>query len=350
MDAPGSSGSTRGARWRLLTPAHTPGGVGLLQLEAFDAAVLDEALRALGLGEIPVGALVVRDLLGVDRGVVARWTPTCVHLMPHGGVAIVRSLADALRARGLAERTTDDPRADFPEATTLLEARMLAALARAASPLAIDLLLDQPARWAAHDAAQTTRTPDEQRAAEDAIDRRSRVLNRLIDPALVVAVGGSNIGKSTLLNALAGRRVSIVADEPGTTRDHVGVTLDLGGVVVRYVDTPGVRRDAPSEERDAAALAARLAATCDLLVLCADSTTPLPPGLGDGLDASRVLRVGLRADLGTPAGCPGSWPDVLVSVREGQGLEAFVGLVRERLAPPAVLCDPGPWRWWGDED
>jgi tRNA modification GTPase len=321
--------------------------VGLVQLEAPDAAVLDESLRALGLGDVPVGGLVVRDLLGVDRGVLARWSPTCAHLMPHGGVAIVRALADALRERGLAERTTDDPRADYSEAATLLEARMLAALARAASPLAVDLLLDQPARWAAHDAAQTTRTPDEQRAAEDAIDRRSRVLNRLIDPPLVVAVGGSNIGKSTLLNALAGRQVSIVADEPGTTRDHVGVTLDLGGLVVRYVDTPGVRADAPAPERDAAALAAKLAATCDLLVLCADATTPVPPGLGDGFDASRVLRVGLRADLGTPAGCPGSWAEVLVSVREGRGLEAFVGLVRERLVPSAVLTDPGPWRWWG---
>ncbi len=348
MDVPGPSGSAPGARWRLLTPPHTPGGVGAVQLEAPEAAMLEDAIGALRLGEVPVGAVVVRDLLGVDRGVAARWTSTCVHLMPHGGVAIVRALADALRARGLAERTTDDPRADYPEATTQLEARMLAALARASSPLAIDLLLDQPARWAAHEAAQTTRTPDEQRAAEDAIDRRSRVLNRLIEPALVVAVGGSNIGKSTLLNALAGRRVSIVADEPGTTRDHVGVTLDLGGLVVRYVDTPGVRRDAPAEEREAAALAAQLAASCDLLVLCADATTPVPTGLRAGLDASRVLRVGLRADLGTPAGCPGSWPDVLVSVRDGKGLEAFVGLVRERLAPPEVLGEPGPWRWWGD--
>ncbi len=55
-----------------------------------------------------------------------------------------------------------------------------------------------------------------------ASEARDRVLRRLIDPPLVVAIGPPNIGKSSLLNALAGRSVALVADEAGTTRDHVG--------------------------------------------------------------------------------------------------------------------------------
>ncbi|QKK10189.1 MAG: GTP-binding protein [Planctomycetota bacterium] len=116
---------------------------------------------------------------------------------------------------------------------------MLETLSRAVSPRAVDLLLDQPARWAAQGLpAPPLDTPSTS-------PELSRVLDRLVVPPLVVAIGPSNVGKSTLLNRLAGRPVAVTADEPGTTRDHVGSLVDLDGLIVRYVDTPGLqaRRD-----------------------------------------------------------------------------------------------------------
>ena len=312
--------------WQIQTPTSSPGAVAVVQICGADGAEIDAALARLGLGSIPVGRVVVRDVCGVDRGLVARWAESSVHLMPHGGAAVIRALTAALIAAGFEEAKDPDPRAVYPEASSLIEARMLAALARAASPLAIDLLLAQPRRW-------------EEQGAEAGGPNHD--LQRLIEPPLVVAVGPPNIGKSSLVNALAGRRVSIVADEPGTTRDHVGVMIDMAGLVVRYVDTPGRRPagwDVGEIEDEAARLADAVTARADLVLRCGDAGAaplPAPPG-------ARCLAVAMRADLGLPA-----WRhDAAVSALTGSGLRELAGLIRERLVGAAALADPRPWRFW----
>ncbi len=240
--------------------------------------------------------------------------------MPHGGIGIVREVTRRLTELGVPQRADS---AIYPEAKSELESRMLAVLARAASPLAIELLLDQPRRW---------------KLRSDSSPSRDRVLSRLIDPPLVAAIGPPNVGKSTLANVLAGRAVAIVANEPGTTRDHIGVMLDLGGFVVRYLDTPGIRATTDTIERESQALALRAAAGADLVLLMGDSANAPPDvkGLPD-----TVLRIALRADLGTP-----SWAhDAAVSAHTGAGIAALVGAVREMLVPAAAMSDPRPWRF-----
>lgn len=309
--------------WSIQTAA-VPGALGIIQLGASTPEDLEAALARLGIRPVRVATTALRDLCGVDRGVVARWSPTSAHLMPHGGPAVIRALASALIRAGLEEAKAIDPLAVYPEARSKVEAQMLAALARAASPLAVDLLLDQPRRWEGRE--------------EAAASPWSAVLNRLIDPPLVVAIGAANIGKSTLANLLAGRTVSIVADEPGTTRDHVGVLVDMAGLVVRYVDTPGIRAAADPVEQEAASLADALAGSADLILACGDATatppTPGPPG-------QARMTVATRLDLGTPA-----WDfDAGVSAADGRGVAELVAAVRERLVPAAALEDPAPWRF-----
>jgi tRNA modification GTPase len=311
------------ATWRLVSPAAV-GAVAVIELVSDPGAVGPE-LRRLGLGEVAAGACALRDILGVDRGLIARVGDGVAWLMPHGGLAVVRAICRELERRGVPERRGIDPRRSYPEAGDVFEARMLAALARAPSPIAVELLLDQPRRW---------RLPG---ATND--PARDRLLDRLIEPPLVVAVGPSNIGKSTLLNALAGRGVSIVADEPGTTRDHVGVTLDLGGLWVRFIDTPGVRHgldprmDAP--EIEAAAAARALLAGAALVLSCGDpARAPLAVETKEA-----VLTVCLRADLG-----PASWAcDRRVSVVRREGIDELVAAARETLVPAWAREHPGPW-------
>lgn len=291
---------------------------------------IDAGLAACGIMPVGVGEAKVRDLLGVDRGVVARWTREAATLMPHAGPVVVRELVERLAQRGLVPSVESDPRGRYPEAGSLIEARMLDALARAASPLAVDALLAQPAAWALA-GADAERDPG--------VLARSRVMNRLIQPPTVVALGRPNIGKSTLLNALAQRGVALVHDAPGTTRDAVGCVLDLGGLVVRWLDAPGIDEE-PGSEIDAAAQSLALAAarSADLVVLCADAghawITP-PAGVG-------VVRVALRADLGPPAD-PG---EVSVCAATGVGLPELAALVRDRLVPPGVLAERMPWVFW----
>ena len=56
----------------------------------------------------------------------------------------------------------------------------------------------------------------------------------------IAIVGRPNVGKSTLLNRLARRRVSIVHDQPGVTRDRVCIDLKLGDRIVELMDTGGI--------------------------------------------------------------------------------------------------------------
>ncbi|MBX3388842.1 MAG: 50S ribosome-binding GTPase [Phycisphaeraceae bacterium] len=303
------------------------GAVAVIGLSAPDGPELDQLLERLRIHHLEVGRIALHDLLGVDRCVVMRWSETAAALMPHGGGAVVRAVCEALEACGL-KRLDDDRPADlYQEAAGEIEAAMLAVLARARSPLAVDLLLDQPRRWSE---LRLKSDPD-----------RDRLLNRLIDPPLVVARGASNIGKSTLVNALAGRRVSLVADEPGTTRDHVGVFLDLAGLVVRYVDTPGMREQAPEIEAEAVRITRDVLAQADLVLSCSDPGAA--PVDGSDLPASAdILRVGLRSDLGSQ-----THPvEVEVSARDSDSLARLVELVREKLVPRWVLDHPGPWRFW----
>jgi len=297
-------------------------------LPAGDAAIaavevvgdIDGALAALSIAPVKVGVAAVRDLCGVDTGVVARWGQGHATLMPHAGPAVVAGVLRACVKGGLI------PTPGTPGGETIDEC-LHAALVRAGSPLAIDVLLDQPRRW---------RT----RGADDAL-APGLVLGHLIRPPLVVMLGPPNVGKSSLLNALASGHVALVADGPGTTRDPVGVPLIVDGLAIRWLDTPGLS-EAPACRLDAMAQrAARdVIARADLLLIA--HTLGVEPIEHQCRAGQRALHVGLRGDLGQP----GRGVDVLTSVRTGAGLVELAGAVRRALVPDGALAHPGAWVFW----
>lgn len=326
------SGRRASAWFRVATPA-APGAIAVVEIGG-DAA---GALEAIGVRGIDAGCVGLRDIAGVDECVVARFGERFAVVTPHAGAGVVREICGVLASAGIERVDLPDAVAAHPEAADLTEALMLEALPNAESPAAVDVLLAQPGRW---------RAWDDRRHPIESVRRVSRVLDRLIRPALVVAAGRPNVGKSTLTNALARSAVSIVADEPGTTRDHVGVSLELptrfGGVVVRWVDAPGVRESADlggEIEAEAVRLARAVISAADLVVICGDSASGFAPAAELGVPAGApILYVATRCDLGVAEGA-----EIETAAKTGVGVEELADAVRRVVVPDEALEWDGPW-------
>ena len=136
------------------------------------------------------------------------------------------------------------------------------------------------------------------RAARAAMKRIDRALatadaaGRLREGFTVVIAGPPNVGKSTLLNALAGRDVAITSPIAGTTRDLIEVFLDLRGYPVTLVDTAGIRDSADPIEQEGVARARRRAGSADLTLWLDDGGGCQMPDVG-----SPVLSVRTKIDL-----------------------------------------------------
>jgi len=311
-----------------IATASAPGAVALIELTGAAGEIV---ARLTGVADWPAGVLRYARLGDIDDGVAGRVSDDLWWIMPHGGPRVLQRLAQRLADEGARPVREIDPAIAWPEAESRDEALALAAVGRAASPLAVDLLLDQPRRWAQHRAHPVE--PLESMA------QRSRMLDRLLDPPLVVLSGRPNVGKSTLSNSLLGRRASIESEEAGTTRDYVVSRLDLAGLVVHWCDTPGRRDAADPIEREAIALAADLIHRADCLIAAA------APGIDwPSLDREPDRRVLLKADLEPPGDPTDASADLLrVSARTGAGLARFVSSIREALVPIEALNHPGPW-------
>ncbi len=95
---------------------------------------------------------------------------------------------------------------------------------------------------------------------------------RLRDGFYVAIVGAPNVGKSTLLNCLAGREAAIVSETAGTTRDVIEVHLDLGGYPVTFADTAGLRVAESEVEEEGVRRARDRAAKADLTLAVFDAS------------------------------------------------------------------------------
>ena len=92
----------------------------------------------------------------------------------------------------------------------------------------------------------------------------------------VAIVGKPNVGKSTLLNALAGREAAITSEQAGTTRDIIEVRMDLDGLPVTILDTAGLRDTNNLIETEGVHRAIERANTSDLVILLSEDGKGLP--------------------------------------------------------------------------
>jgi tRNA modification GTPase len=155
---------------------------------------------------------------------------------------------------------------------------------------------------------------------------------RLVREGLQVAiVGGPNVGKSSLFNALVGAARAIVTEVPGTTRDLVTETLDLNGLRVTLVDTAGLRETSDIVESEGVARSRQAAVVADLMLIVADASQPLS---GSEFDVwpqtahNKAVIVANKCDLGR------AWSRgdaVAVSAATGQGLDRLRARIIDSL-------------------
>jgi len=312
--------------------------------------------QAFGIGALEPRRAVLRAVRSpvdgtlLDRALVIRFAAPAsatgedvleIHL--HGGPALVeRVLSDAMTVAGVraAEpgeftlRAVLNGRIDLPGAEALadlIEARSEAEMRRAAR-LADGALARRIADWRsrllralalaeAHldfadegDVAGGGDDVDAQivplRDEIAAVLTASVGAEKLSDGFGVALVGPPNAGKSSLLNALAGRDAAIVSPEAGTTRDVVAVEIELGGYRVTVSDTAGLREDAAGIEALGVARAEALMRNADLVVeVRSPDTVPVAPpraGLVVMHKADLLETAPLSADVATSIHDPSS--------------------------------------------
>lgn len=150
----------------------------------------------------------------------------------------------------------------------------------------------------------------------------------------LVILGRPNAGKSTLLNRLVGSERAIVTPIPGTTRDIVRETIEIGGLPVTIADTAGLRASADVVEGIGIERAREAARKADILLYLVDSVAGLSAeDAAEIAELSEVQVVFTKADLATPPTAA-----LAISAASGAGMDELLArldaLVRERFAAP----------------
>ena len=163
---------------------------------------------------------------------------------------------------------------------------------------------------------------------------------QLLRDGINIAIAGlPNAGKSSLLNALAGRDSAIVTDIPGTTRDVLREYISLDGLPVHVADTAGIRESSDQVEAEGVRRARATFSTADLVLLVIDSSQALEPQLALRKELPAkipCIEVLNKIDLtpATPVMEEGSLK-VQVSAKTGQGLQNLIALVKDTVGAPS---------------
>jgi tRNA modification GTPase len=157
----------------------------------------------------------------------------------------------------------------------------------------------------------------------------------LTTPWRVVLAGPPNVGKSSLINALAGYQRAIVSHVPGTTRDVVTIATAIDGWPVELADTAGLRAGGDELEAAGMALADEAVARADLVLVVHDARES-SASLGETHLRGRHLHVRNKIDLLPHPRIVASESDaVLTSAVTGEGIAALVAAIGRALVPHA---------------
>lgn len=169
----------------------------------------------------------------------------------------------------------------------------------------------------------------------------------------VVITGKPNVGKSSLLNILSGRKKAIVTDIPGTTRDLITQTITMGGLSIHLTDTAGIRKPQDAIEKEGIDLVWEHLKQADIIVILLDGSKPFTEEdqhileQNKNCDCKIIVAVN-KSDL-PAAWRPDKIPDCFlsgnnllkISAKFGDGLDALREAITDLTGSSDIQSDGG---------
>ena len=157
------------------------------------------------------------------------------------------------------------------------------------------------------------------------------------DGVTIALIGPVNAGKSTILNALAGRSAAIVSDEAGTTRDIIQIRLDLGGVPATILDTAGIRDESGKIEAEGIRRSVEAAGFANLVLVILDGSDPAWPAACNKIDqltGQPKFYILNKADQGLSAPNATASGDMMsISAKDPADIETLIERLAKLLVP-----------------
>jgi tRNA modification GTPase len=158
----------------------------------------------------------------------------------------------------------------------------------------------------------------------------NQIGERIRDGIEIVLMGAPNAGKSSLLNALAGRDIAIVHETPGTTRDMLEVSMNIGGYPVTLVDTAGLREAENPVEQEGVRRAKIRAKQADLTIRLLDITNAEQVRNYQAFLNDSDLIIFSKSDCAAAASLPEN--ALQISVKSPDGMQGFLRALDESVA------------------
>lgn len=357
-----------------LSSGSLPSGVAVIRLSGPHCR---DVMHRLALGEFHPRKLHLHDLLDpignklIDRGLCVFFPgpnsftgEDCLELHLHGGRAVVSKMFEVLssldglrfaEAGEFSRRAFENGKLDLTEVEALgdliaadTEAQRVQALVNAGGRFR-----DRLAEWRSQliryraflevefDFSDEDDVPDSMVDTVGAgIVSLGKVIGSYLDDGnrgeivrdgfVVVLTGAPNSGKSSLLNALAGRDVAIVSNRAGTTRDVLECRIDIEGVPVIFIDTAGIRETMDDIELEGIRRALERSKHADLTIWLSPLEDPAAPDISlvnpvvfVSKDDSAVIADQLSLSVVAPG-----------------GLAKLIGFLKERLEDQQVFREP----------